>query len=74
MFRRILSFLFHSTLCLGLAGLLPAGRAFPQTAAPEVAARVAERVPQGAVQDPTAGTPRQQAWLRSTVNERSPDR
>lgn len=70
MFRRILSFLFHSTLCLGLAGLLPDGRAFSQTAAPEVAARVAERAPGGVVQVPTAGTPRQQAWLRSSVNER----
>ena len=70
MFRRILSFLFHSTLCLWLAGLLPDGRAFSQTAAPEVAARVAERTPKGAVRAPTAGTPRQQAWLRSTVSER----
>jgi len=70
MFRRILSLLFHSILCLGLAGLPPVGRAFSQTAAPEVAASVAARPPQGAVQAPTSGTPRQQAWLRSTVNER----
>jgi hypothetical protein len=70
MFRPILSFLFHSIPCLGLAALLSAGQASAQTAAPEVAARMAERAPKGGIPALTAGTPRQQAWLRSTVNER----
>lgn len=68
MFRRTL--LFNFTLYLGLAGLLPVGQVSAQTAAPEMAARVAERASKSAVPAPSAGTPRQQAWLRSTVSER----
>lgn len=61
-------FLSHLTLCLALVGLMPTGRAGAQTAVPEVAARVTDRAATGTTT--AAGTPRQQAWLQTTLDER----
>lgn len=54
-------------LCLALAGLVPVGRADGQTAAPEVAAPVTDAV---VPRTSNAPTPRQQAWLSASIDER----
>ncbi len=71
MFRPTLSSLPSMVLCLALASPLPASQAIAQTAVLEVAAPALNTASSVAPRGRTAGTPRQQSWLRATLEERA---